>query len=348
VVGTGWWATTAHLPALRTYERADLRCLADPNPTNLEAASRHFQVAKTYLDYRDLLDAGDLDCVVIAVPHVYHYEIARDAIDAGLHVLLEKPMVLKTTDAWDLVARARAKDVHLVIGYESHFTRHAIAARELIQSGDIGELRFVSGLLTSMAESWYRDRSDDYKSEFDFTVAAPLPGTYSDPRIAGGGQGQTQVTHAMGLIFWTTDLRATDVSAFFAGFDLKIDLVDAISCRFDNAAVGTVGSAGTLRPKQPWQLDFRYYGSEGFVLHDTFGGQLVVHFNDGSSRVYPPLDPHEISPPSAPARCLVDLSLGEGENHAPGDVGARAVEFIEAAYRSVAERRVVSIGELQA
>jgi predicted dehydrogenase len=347
VIGTGWWATTAHLPSLCGYEAAHVVGLADPDRANLEAAARHFGVARTYSDYRELVASADLDGVVIAVPHIFHYEIARDALDAGLHVLLEKPMVLKATEAWDLVSRATAQGRHLVIGYESHFTRHAVAARNLIQSGRLGDLRFVAGLLTSMVESYYRGQISDYRSVFDFTVAEPHESTYSDPRIAGGGQGQTQVTHAMGLIFWTTGLRASEVCAFVDGFGLAVDLADAMSYRFDSGALGTMGSTGSLRPEQPWQLEFRYYGSEGFILHDTFRGELVAHFNDGTTEAFPPLAPDEISPPGAPARCLVDLILDAGENHAPGEVGARAVEFLEAAYRSAAEGRVVKVDELR-
>jgi predicted dehydrogenase len=346
VIGTGWWATTAHLPALRDYPSAELAAIADPNAANLEAAGSHFGVERRFPDYREMLDAGRLDGVVIAVPHTFHYEIARDALDAGLHVLLEKPMTLRASEAWDLVERARGRGLQLVIGYESHFTRHAVAARDLVQSGRIGELRFVSGLLSSMAESWYRGAAEDYGSVFDFTIAKPQEGTYSDERIAGGGQGQTQVTHALGLIFWTTGLRATEVSAFVDGFGIAVDLVDAMSFRLDNTAVGTMGSTGSLRPNQPWQIDFRYYGTEGFLLHDTVRGQLAAYFNDGSSELFAPLEPDEISPPGAPARCLVDLILGQGENLAPGDAGAKAVEFLEAAYLSAAEGRVVKVDEL--
>jgi predicted dehydrogenase len=287
-----------------------------------------------------------VDGVVVAVPHVFHYEIARDALDAGLHVLLEKPMTLDVAEAWDLVARADAGGLHLVIGYESHFTRHALAARELVQSGRIGELRFVSGLLTSMVEAFYRGDVGEYGSVYDFSVTRPGRRTYSDPLIAGGGQGVTQVTHAMGLIFWTTGLRAAEVAAFVDGFGLDVDLADAISYRFEGGALGTMGSTGSLRPEQPWQLDFRYYGSEGYILHDTFNGGLAAYFNDGTSELFEPLKPEEVSPPAAPARCLADLILGKGENLAPGEVGARTVEFLEAAYRSAAERRIVTVDEL--
>ena len=346
VIGAGWWACTAHLPTLRDDDRVEVVALADPNATKLSVAGEHFGVSKLYRDHAELIANEALDGVVIAVPHAFHYEIARAALDAGLHVLLEKPMVLKSSDAWDLVTRSEAAGCHLVMGYESHFTRHAVAARDLVQSGQIGEILFISGLLTSMAESFYRGRSADYASVFDFAIAQPDETTYSSVEVSGGGQGQTQVTHAMGLILWTTGLRATQVSAFVDGFGLPVDLADAIAFRLDNSAIGTMGSTGSLRPTQPWQLDFRYYGSEGYILHDTFRGELAVYFNNGKSEVFSPLEPTEISPPSAPARCLVDLILGEGENLAPGVIGARTVEFLEAAYRSAAEQRSVAISEL--
>jgi predicted dehydrogenase len=150
----------------------------------------------------------------------------------------------------------------------------------------------------------------------------------------------------MGLVLWTTGLRVRELSAFVDGFGLAVDLVDAISYRFDNGGLGSMGSTGSLRPDQPWQLEYRYYGSEGCILHDTFTGTLEAYFNDGTSELFTPLEPDERAPIHAPARCLVDLVLGVGENLAPGEVGARTVEFLDAAYRSAAERRVVGIAEM--
>ena len=346
VIGAGWWATLAHLPSLQECEKAELTGLADPNLAKANVAAERYGVCRVYDDYRDLLASGEADGVVIAVPHASHYEVARDALDAGLHILLEKPMTLKAKDAWDLVERAQAASLHIVIGYESHFSRHSTGARDLVRNGKIGEIRFLSGLLGSMAESWYRGKTDDYLDVFDFPVEPPGATTYSDPAIAGGGQGQTQVTHALGLVLWTTGLRATAVSAFMEAFDLPVDLVDAVSFRLANGAVGSIGSTGTLRPNQPWQIEFRYYGSEGFVLHDLARGELAAHFNDGTSETFTPLEPEEMSPPMAPARCLVDLILGDGENLAPGDIGAAAVEVLEAAYLSAEGGRIVSVDEV--
>ena len=134
VIGAGWWATQHHIPSLKTYEKADLVGIADVKPEKAKAAADYYDIRNTYDNHQDLLAAG-VDGVVIAVQHAYHYEAARDALDAGVHVLVEKPMTLTAADAWDLVERAKRNGLHLMVGYTCQFTRHAKAAREIVRSG---------------------------------------------------------------------------------------------------------------------------------------------------------------------------------------------------------------------
>ena len=336
VVGTGWWATQAHLPALTTYDGAEVKALADPDPQKLATAAERFGVGKTFQDPGELFSSGLVDGVLIAVPHVHHYLLAKAALDAGLHVMLEKPMVLESSHAWDLVDTAEARDLHMMLGYTYQFTRAAERVAELVGSR-IGELLHVSGLFASMVESYYRGQPGDYEPVFRFPVTGPSASTYADPAISGGGQGQTQITHAMGMVLWATGRRVTEVSAYMANRDLAVDLVDGIAYRLDNGAVGTMGATGSLRPEQPSQQEFRYYGTEGFVLQDLLAGTVVAHFNDGTSEEIEPLTADEIFPSAAPSRRFVDLIAGRAENRAPARPAAHVVEFLEAAYRSAAE-----------
>ena len=344
VIGAGWWATQQHIPSLRTYEKADLVGIADPNADKLQSAVQYYEVDGAYSDYHHLLEK--VEGVVIAVPHVYHYEIARDALDAGVHVLVEKPMVLKATHAWDLVERANAKDLQLMVGTTFQFTSHARRVREIVRSGGIGDVIHVSGLFASMVESFLRSRPADYQSVFEYPVTGPQLDTYSDPKIAGGGQGQTQLSHAMGMVFWITGLRATEAFAYMESFDLRVDLVDAISYRLENGAVGTMGATGSLRPDQPQNQEFRYYGTEGQLRQDIINGKADVYYNDGRSEVLPDLAEQEIYLAHLPSRTLADLVLGEGENPAPGVTAAHTVELLEAAYKSAESGRPVRIDEL--
>ena len=235
VIGAGWWATQFHIPSLKTYEKADLVGIADVKPEKAAAAADYYDIRNTYDDHRELLAAG-VDGVVIAVQHAYHYEVARDALDAGVHVLIEKPMTLTAADAWDLVERAKSNGLHLMVGYTYQFTRHAQAALEIVQSGKIGDLQLVSGIFTSWVESYLRGKPQDYAEAFGFPVTGPEPDSYSDPKMAGGGQGHLQVTHPMGMALWVTDRRAVEVFAFMESYDLAVHLVDSFSYRLDNGA----------------------------------------------------------------------------------------------------------------
>ena len=345
IVGTGWWATQHHIPGLLAYEHCDVVALADPDPVNLARAAESFGIESTHADHRALLDAGGLDCVVVAVPHAYHYEIARDALDAGLGVLVEKPMVLHAAEAWDLVERSRAKEVPLVVGYTFQFTRLAERARQAFAETEIGDLLLVSGLFASMVQSYYSSRPQDYADVFKFPLTGPKPDTYSDPAISGGGQGQTQITHAMGMVLWATGARATEVHAKMADAGLAVDLVDAISYTLDNGAIGTMASTGSIKPGQGEQLQLRSYGTGGYVLQELLAGTLTVQRDGSPPEVAPPMSGEEVYPAQATARCLVDLVRGVGENRAPAEPAAATVEFLEAAYRSAREGRPVRVVE---
>jgi predicted dehydrogenase len=343
VIGTGWWSTQAHIPGLLEYEHADVVALADPDPVNLSRAAERYSIARTYPSHLALLEAGELDGVIVAVPHTYHYEIARDALAAGVGVLVEKPMVLRAAEAWDLVRRSKAAELPLVVGYTFQFTRLAERARQALQGGEIGELLLVSGLFASMVESLYGARPDDYAHVFEFPLTGPKPDTYSNPAIAGGGQGQTQITHAMGMVLWATGARATEVYARMNNAGLEVDLVDAISYTLDNGALGTIASTGSLKPGQDQQQAFSYYGTSGYVLQDVLAGTLTIQRDGAKPEPLPPLRPEEIYPTTATACCLVDLLRGVGDNHAPAEPAAATVEFLEAAYTSAREDRPVGI-----
>src|SRR3954465_14437950 len=90
VIGTGWWATYTHIPALQANPSAELVALCDADPGRLQAAAQAYGVGRTYADHQTMLANEALDGVVIATPHATHYQLAKDSLIHGLHVLVEK------------------------------------------------------------------------------------------------------------------------------------------------------------------------------------------------------------------------------------------------------------------
>ena len=267
-----------------------------------------------------------------------HYEIAREALDAGLHVLIEKPMTVRAADAIDLDARARAAGLELVVGYTNNFAPGVIAARALVQRGELGEITLVAGLFTSSLEEFLMGRPGE---ETDYARLSPIGGpgttTYSDPARSGGGQGQSQATHALGALAYITGLRPRRVSALMHDRGAAVDVIDAMVFELDNGAIGTLAASGAIGVLQAEQQEQHYYGTLGTLHHDFITGAVTLRRARAASRAA--LSPEGQSAEAsvaAPLDCLVDRILGRGENHGPAAVGIAAVELLEAAYRSAA------------
>ena len=107
-----------------------------------------------------------------------------------------------------------------------------------------------------------------------------------------------------------------------------------------------MASIGNVRPGQPEDQPYLYSGSKGFLRQELINGRLNVQYGDGTQEVVRDLSPSEIYPAHAPARGLVDLVRGTAENRAPGEFGARVVEFLEAAYQSAATGKPVRTDSL--
>lgn len=122
VVGGGLIAQLAHLPALRVLDdRFAVRALADPDPVVRDRLARRHQIPATFADHEALLAGTPLDALLVCSPNGTHAQTVRDALELGLHVLVEKPLCLSPADANDLVARADAAGRVVQVGYMKRF-----------------------------------------------------------------------------------------------------------------------------------------------------------------------------------------------------------------------------------
>jgi predicted dehydrogenase len=350
VIGTGWWATTAHLPAIRKHPDAELVALADRRPEALQKAVAAYGPARTYTDYRQMLAQEGLDGVVVAVNHTAHYAVARHCLQAGLHVLLEKPMTLTATDAHRLLALAGRRKRELIVGYPYHYNPLAQQARRLLQSGWLGHVQYVSCLFASMVVEFYRGNDQAYAPPTGYPVTGPGQ-AYADPKLSGGGQGHLQVTHSAALMFYLTGLQPERVTAFMEDWDVPVDLVDAIAVRFKpaegHAAVGVIGSTGNVGIGGQPRLEIQVYCEHGSLVLDQTAGLLRARHHDGTEQTYGPPAPAEAYPREAPVNNLVDVILGRDENRSLPSVGVTTVELLEAAYLSAARQgRPVRVASL--
>ncbi len=333
IVGAGSWAALAHIPAVLAHPDTVLAGIADRDPARLAQTADHYGIEHRYADHRELIAAG-ADALVIATPHRTHYPIACDAIDAGMHLLVEKPLTVDAAEAHDLDARARAAGVHLVVGYVFNHTPGGIAARDCVQSGELGEVTLLSSVFASNMQDYFLGSPGDQP---DYVLGGPSAGTYSDPAQSGGGQGHSQVTHALGLLLWVTGLRPRRVSAFMSNRSAAVDVIDAIAYELDNGALGTVAATGAVPAGPGERQELRYYGTRGAMTQDLLSGRVELHPHDGPSReLAPAVSEQDTYPHAAPLGSLVELIRHGGENRSPASSAIATVELLDAAYRSAA------------
>ncbi|HRW09960.1 MAG TPA: Gfo/Idh/MocA family oxidoreductase, partial [Caldilineaceae bacterium] len=92
VIGTSWYADMMHLPTLQSHSQAEIAAICGRNREPAEVLAKKYAIPAIYSDYREMIEQGNLDAVVVATPDDLHYPMVMAALDAGLHVICEKPL----------------------------------------------------------------------------------------------------------------------------------------------------------------------------------------------------------------------------------------------------------------
>lgn len=138
VVGTSWFAEALHLPSLASHPRAEIAAICGRNRGRAEEVAAKFHIARVVTDYRALIEQGELDAIVIITPDDLHYPMTMAALDAGLHVLCEKPLALTAADAEAMYRRAEAAGVKHMTDFTYRWMPYARHVRRLLDDGYIG------------------------------------------------------------------------------------------------------------------------------------------------------------------------------------------------------------------
>ena len=138
IIGAGF-ARTTQIPGFKNCEGARGVVIASAHREHAEEVAREFDIENVADDWRGVIARDDVDLVSIVTPVVTHHEITMAALDAGKHVLCEKPMAMNAAEAREMTERAREKGVLALIDHELRFLPGRQRAAELIRRGDIGQ-----------------------------------------------------------------------------------------------------------------------------------------------------------------------------------------------------------------
>lgn len=146
IVGLGSISQEAMLPGVDHTGNSTVAALVTSDPLKAQELSKKYSVSRTYSyeQFGELLGSGEVDAIYLALPNWQHAEYAVPALEAGIHVLLEKPMEVSAEACEKILAAQRKTGAKLMIAYRLHFEPATVAAVERIRSGELGEVHFFS------------------------------------------------------------------------------------------------------------------------------------------------------------------------------------------------------------
>lgn len=334
VIGAGSWAVAAHLPALAARPEVEFVGVCRQGPELLEVIRDRFGFAMASEDYRDVLGEG-LDICVVASPSALHHEHAKAALESGAHVLCEKPMTIDPVDAWDLVSTADDRGRQLLLSFGWNYMPMIREATEMVRQHGIGTLEHLTVHMSSATRELLSN-TGAYPGASPESV--PEQATWTDPTRSGGGYGQAQLSHALGLALHLLPNRVASAFAVTsAPLDAPVELHDAIALTFDDGGIGVLsgGSSHVGAWGNKHELEVRAIGSEGQLIVDVHRELAWLFRPDGTDITLDTPDAAGAYQTGGPANALVEAALGDAAaNQAPGELGARTVEALELVYRS--------------
>ena len=150
IVGAGWISQAALMPGVAHTGNSEMTAIVTGDEEKATELGRRYGVTRAYHydAYAEMIADGEVDAIYLALPNDQHRQFAIPALEAGLHVLLEKPMATSEEDCRAITAAADASGAKLMIAYRLHFEPSTLDAIRRVRSGEIGDLRLFTSTFT--------------------------------------------------------------------------------------------------------------------------------------------------------------------------------------------------------
>jgi predicted dehydrogenase len=333
VLGAGWFASRRHLPDAQKDPRIEIAALCRRDTESRQRLAAHFQVPEeqTFADWEEMLERARLDILLIATPNALHYHQAKTALECGVHVLVEKPMTLRSEEAWELVRLAKERGLLLSTTLNPPYWAHAHAMRHALEAGTLGELEAVSMLWTGSAESLFG------KTPLPETMPGLVrPSLYrADAELNGGGFFIDAGTHHVSELLWVTQRRVRKVTALFDSH--PSDMRASVAFEMEGGVFAQMTQLGDSHfPER--RLQHLFLGSEGSMAVNGGAFQTTILPQNAPPQTFTEA---ELPPVSNPISNFANALEGKETLHSPQEHGAEVVQVVEAISRSVQTGKTV-------
>ncbi|MGC5628797.1 Gfo/Idh/MocA family protein [Georgenia sp. Z1344] len=326
IVGVGGIALS-HMAALRTMPGARLVAVCDLDAARA-AEVAHTERCAGYGSVEELLADDEVEAVIVCTPNMTHEKLGHQVLQAGRHLLMEKPLALTPEGARGVAAEAEARGLALAVGHSHRFSDQSLAIREVIDAGEIGTPRFVRVVING---GWI------------------WPGWQAwvlDPALSGGHSLHNGV-HLVDLASWWIGEPATSVhSVGQHATSEALDIYDylVMGLGFASGAAAVCEISRGERPRSASYLELTVVGTDG-VLTRSWDAEGVLAWTDTGLTAWGV----DGSGPRTFVRELeafVAAARSEAEVVPPVSAAIHAVDIAAASEESLRTGRTIEIGAL--
>ena len=323
IAGFGEIADKAVAPAILKHQGSELAAICRRSEAELDKYGRKFGVADTYTDYRDMLEWGQFDAVYVATPVDLHAPQTLEALSRGFHVLVEKPMAMSAQEAESMVEAATARNLTLGIAYYHRLIPVNLRVREIVTSGEFGDLVALHGNASSL-----------------FSLPPTHPKYWRVNFAQSGGGPLVDVgTHRLDL-FHALAGPAARVAGFANQRFVDGDVEDVCSLVVEYTS-GVQATLSSLWCVSPGRGDYEVMCTQGRIqVPDIRGQRIVIQSGDGERElVVPPDELHDLPL----IERFVDAAEGRSELELSGVAGLEVQRITDAVYKSAASGTMIHL-----
>ncbi|WP_144554293.1 Gfo/Idh/MocA family protein [Bacillus sp. X1(2014)] len=337
VIGCGSIAQHRHIPEYLANQNVELVAACDINEERVNEIAEKYEV-EAYTNYEELVSSGIVDAVSVCTPNYLHAPISIAALNAGLHVLCEKPMATSKQEAEAMIAAAKESGKKLMIAHNQRFVPSHQRARQLIASGEIGKIySFRTAFGHGGPEGWSVDGKDSWFFEKDKAFV--------------GAMGDLGV-HKTDLLRFVLGEEITEVGSFVeTSAKAFADVDDNAVCilKTENGIIGTLAASWAYVSKEDNSTII--YGEKAILrLEDDPNNSLVVQYANGDVINY---QLGKIQSNDAGGQRtthvinhFVDAVVQNQEPLIPGEEGLKSLAVILAALQSNETKQIVKVSQL--
>jgi predicted dehydrogenase len=322
IIGTGGMARYHITNILKQADTTEVVVVCEPNGDNYEKAAEMFDnagqpVPPNEANFDKLIKKykGKIDAAFIVTPHNEHFPQATALMEAGIDVLIEKPMVLNTNEARKLLKTRDKTGRLLMVAFNGSSSPSIRIAAEMLQSGELGKILNVQA---AVWQTWEQNTKGLWRQE---------------PKISGGGYMFDTGAHLLNTVSDLIGEPFAEVAAFIDKRKTKVDILTVAIAKTQSGAYVTINGCGAAPVTG---TDIKIWCEKGMMETGVWGGFLRVQ-KTGEKE----MTSIELPPFLGVWQTFVRVRRGEIPNPCPGEIGLRMIQLWDAIKASAAKKGAV-------